>query len=78
MASPGTASRFAPNDRIHLSQVDQECGWARTHLLVRAILNNPDLLNPLPNLPTGDILPEFLRLTLLKLELAKGFEPPTL
>ena len=44
----------------------------------RAILNNPDLVNPLPNLPTGDRLPDFLRLTSLKLELAKGFEPPTL
>ena len=47
-------------------------------MLARAILSNPDLVNPLPDLPTGDRLPDFLRLTLLKLELAKGFEPPTL
>ena len=47
-------------------------------MLARAVLNNPDLVNPLPKLLTGIRLPEYLRLTSLKLELAKGFEPPTL
>ena len=54
LASAGTVLLSIPENRFHLSQVGSICGWARdTPLPARAILSNPDLVNPLPNLPTA-------------------------
>jgi hypothetical protein len=42
---------LSPESRIHLSQVDPECGWAWGHLSCRAILIASKFDKPAPNSP---------------------------
>ena len=45
-------------------------------MLARAILNNPDLVNPLPNLPTGDRSARFLATDLTQTGAGEGIRTP--
>ena len=60
LASTGRVLRSAPKP-VSFEPSGSRMRWARTRLLARAFLNYPDLVNPLPNLLTGDRLPDFLR-----------------
>ena len=72
----GHSLTHRPRNRFHLSQVGRECGWARTLLPARAILNNPDLVNPLPNLPTRRPLARFLSTDLTQTGAGEGIRTP--